>query len=389
MNQQGNPEDTQPLTFDHGQWVVPHAASWPPQPRQRLLFRHPLDRNHLGLLPLMDSMSIGRRGGPISNDRSTYPFVHEHHHPNQFQVPGHASFAHFTEHGMGGYAASQDYSDNATRYRTQWVPLELDVVRFTTTVDGRHVGELQHSAYPDPQGAFSWSNCKETYVFLSNRGPDSKEVLARPIHFFLQEKLGLRVFLDDPSIPFSADKHEELLKAAHECTHAVVLLTPRFRESEYCVQELNTLLGRHLQGNCKLLVVLWGIDDVDGYAPAINDLRYFRNTTSSTDPAVFLVEALLPHLHQELPHQQRSQIFTDSDFHDVMIDFVRLESPRGRLIPGEIWRYLYTKKRLVSCRNPRISTRKTLWVAAVLVLTTTRIVALYCTEMRMFVDRHF
>jgi hypothetical protein len=85
----------------------------------------------------------------------------------------------------------------------------------------------------------------EIVFFLSHRGPDTKEILVRPLSYILSE-LGIPHFFDqsDDSMKLALTNSEQMARAAWHCRMGVVILSPHFADSKWCLRELNTFLLR-------------------------------------------------------------------------------------------------------------------------------------------------
>mmetsp|Transcript_27326 Transcript_27326/g.38652 ORF Transcript_27326/g.38652 Transcript_27326/m.38652 type:complete len:158 (-) Transcript_27326:661-1134(-) len=134
-----------------------------------------------------------------------------------------------------------------------------------------YVGKLECKTVNDPSAFFSPS--ERFYVFVSFRGPDTREIIARPTYWFLKNKLKVEAFLDDESMGEGEIQDKSLLTAAYKCTHALVLVSPGFRESDDCVKELNTFMYRHTnKNNITIIPALWGITNLKGYVNAFQTI---------------------------------------------------------------------------------------------------------------------
>ena len=165
----------------------------------------------------------------------------------------------------------------------------------------QQIGELSAPGVSDPYQYFRPTHSWSPRIFLSHRGPDTKETIVRPTDWFLSKILRVDSFFDaNPEtgmIP-SGDQAKTLLQNAHLCNFALVVLSPHFRESKYCVMELNTLMHRWDLRNVTLLPALWEISNVDGYASDLNSIIWL--TSSTTDPAAYLVDTLWPSMVRSL-----------------------------------------------------------------------------------------
>lgn len=164
--------------------------------------------------------------------------------------------------------------------------------------DGRekNIGELFDSG---EERLFSMDKEPHPSVFLCHRGPDSKEEIVRPTAWFLRNVLGVDTFIDEDTVVVGQNVEDTLIAAAYSSTHAVVILSPTFRQSKWCVKELNTLLKRRQQGEAIVLPALWQMDSLSGYDNYLNEIIPLRVPTS--EPADrYLVNYLWPHLIQSL-----------------------------------------------------------------------------------------
>lgn len=173
------------------------------------------------------------------------------------------------------------------------------------------VGELAVAGIPDPSMVWQADESLGPKVFLSHRGPEAKEEIMRPTNWFLREVLQVQSFFDDVTMPPGGSKMLTLLAEAHTCTHALVLLSPLFRYSEYCVMELNTFMKRRRRGNVRLIPALWQMDTIteEGYAIELNEISWLKPETR--DAPTYLINRLWPALLQTLGcsiHQPLNQI---------------------------------------------------------------------------------
>jgi hypothetical protein len=159
-----------------------------------------------------------------------------------------------------------------------------------------HVGELRLADVADPRA--KWPMKSEPYVFLSQTGRDgSKEEIARPTSWFLSTVCGVDSFLDALDINPGYDKTREVMQPAYECTHALVILSPKYRTRPYCIQELNTFMKRNQQEeDFRILPVLWKLENVDGYHKDVDQLAWISNAEYKDYPVDFLLVVLWPAL---------------------------------------------------------------------------------------------
>lgn len=141
------------------------------------------------------------------------------------------------------------------------------------------------------------------YIFISHTGRDDvKEKLARPTNWFLQ-MLGKRTFFDDGGLQggskWGDPKVAAVAKPCFECTHALVILSPRFREQKYCVMELNTFMYRlQDEESFRFLPALWLLQDAKDYHSKVDNRVRIRNNTEN--PVEFMLHTLWPRILHEL-----------------------------------------------------------------------------------------
>ena len=88
------------------------------------------------------------------------------------------------------------------------------------------------------------------------------------------------------------------MQPAYQCTHALVIISPKYRTRQFCVQELNTFMKRRqMDPNFCVIPVLWRIDNVDGYHREVDELAWIVDRGHNT-PESFLLNVLWPKLLQ-------------------------------------------------------------------------------------------
>lgn len=170
------------------------------------------------------------------------------------------------------------------------------------------VGPLFSEDVPVPSRVYGMQLTCAPYFFLSHNGKDAKEHIARPSHWFLEKILKVKAFMDDAVMAPGEDKMLSLLKPAHQCTHAVVVLSPSFRKSEYCVKELNTFMERHdRRDGIRVIPALWRVDNVEGYAEDLDRIVWLRSNSETNDAADYLVSILWPAIMRSLGREPYDQ----------------------------------------------------------------------------------
>jgi hypothetical protein len=174
-------------------------------------------------------------------------------------------------------------------------PTSLWTRRVLPNGDDKSVGELQVDDLETPPEE-EWPMSKEPYVFISHTGRDNvKELIARPVRFFLEKVVKVKAFLDDGSIRAGTNTTEVLAAEAYRCTHALVVFSPSYRTRPFCVKELNTFMKRHSQRDgIRIIPTLWGVSNLNDYHADVSNLAWVACT--STYIVDFLVQFLWPEL---------------------------------------------------------------------------------------------
>ena len=129
-----------------------------------------------------------------------------------------------------------------------------------------------------------------------------KELIARPTHWFVKSVLELEAFLDDEDA--EGFVHSAIAKPAYQCTHAVIIITPSFRNRKYPVLELNTFMERTVDPNDPFepTIIFWNIEDeaIREFAPVLNQYIFKKSSRDQTTVGDFLVSRLWPYLTKRL-----------------------------------------------------------------------------------------
>ncbi|KAF3431362.1 hypothetical protein FNV43_RR26093 [Rhamnella rubrinervis] len=92
-------------------------------------------------------------------------------------------------------------------------------------------------------------------VFLSFRGEDTRETITKNIHDSLLEH-GVRVFLDNEGLNRGDEIDRSLLDAIEDSAACVVVFSPRYADSRWCLEEL----ARIWENRRLILPVFYGVD---------------------------------------------------------------------------------------------------------------------------------
>uniref|UniRef100_A0A7N0U1K1 TIR domain-containing protein n=1 Tax=Kalanchoe fedtschenkoi TaxID=63787 RepID=A0A7N0U1K1_KALFE len=78
-------------------------------------------------------------------------------------------------------------------------------------------------------------------VFLSFRGEDTRETFTARI-FSALVKVGVRVFIDNEGLKGGDEVSPNLLEAIHDSAFAIAVISPRYADSRWCLEELATIV---------------------------------------------------------------------------------------------------------------------------------------------------
>ncbi|GLJ11596.1 hypothetical protein SUGI_0172300 [Cryptomeria japonica] len=92
-------------------------------------------------------------------------------------------------------------------------------------------------------------------VFINHRGPDTKQNLAASIYGALKP-LGIEVFLDELELQLGDCIPSELQYAINTSFLHIAILSPRYAESPWCLEELRLML----RTGKTIIPVFYGVD---------------------------------------------------------------------------------------------------------------------------------
>ncbi|BFG16562.1 hypothetical protein CerSpe_028360 [Prunus speciosa] len=99
-------------------------------------------------------------------------------------------------------------------------------------------------------------------VFLSFRGEDTRSTITKNIYEEL-EKRSVRVFRDDDGLNRGDEIAPSLLEAIEDSAAAIVVLSPRYAESRWCLEELAKICERSRRLRLMILPVFYQVDPSD------------------------------------------------------------------------------------------------------------------------------
>ncbi|XP_024170012.1 probable disease resistance protein At4g27220 [Rosa chinensis] len=98
-------------------------------------------------------------------------------------------------------------------------------------------------------------------VFLSFRGPDTRKSITSEIYGRLQNRRGIKTFLDDQDLEVGDAISPSLLTAIEESRFAIVILSPNYAFSTWCLEEL-TKICQCMEDN-RILPLFYNVNPTD------------------------------------------------------------------------------------------------------------------------------
>jgi len=192
------------------------------------------------------------------------------------------------------------------------------------------VGELWLDNVADPRQ--EWPMSEVPYFFLSHTGRDGvKEEIAHPTYWFLKRILGVEAFLDDSDAIRGNTVMEALVPPSYECTHALVIVSPTFRQRSCCVRELNTFMARwRRRDGIRVIPALWLLNNLDGYHPDVDDLIRIGNGGTR-----YCVSYLVKNLWPELVRMLGRPAIATELLEEYLVEYVKFHTGT-RDIPADL-----------------------------------------------------
>ncbi|XP_050381609.1 probable disease resistance protein At4g27220 [Argentina anserina] len=99
-------------------------------------------------------------------------------------------------------------------------------------------------------------------VFLSFRGDDTRKGIVSYLYHELQRR-GIKTFKDEPGLQIGTDISPSLLKAIEESRSAIVVLSPDYATSTWCLDELEKIIQCSEAKNTRVLPIFYNVDPSD------------------------------------------------------------------------------------------------------------------------------
>ena len=100
------------------------------------------------------------------------------------------------------------------------------------------------------------------HVFLSFRGVDTRTSFTDYLYATLQRK-GIITFRDDEQLERGEVISKQLLKAIEESLSAIVILSPQYASSSWCLDELHKILESRKVLGREVFPVIYDVDPYD------------------------------------------------------------------------------------------------------------------------------
>ena len=120
------------------------------------------------------------------------------------------------------------------------------------------VGEASSSSPPSTATPRSWTY----HVFLSFRGEDTRKGFTGHLCAALERK-GIVTYRDDKNLERGEVIKDELLKAIEESMFAIIVLSPDYAFSTWCLDELQKIVECSKNHGLSIVPVFYGVEPSD------------------------------------------------------------------------------------------------------------------------------
>ncbi|XP_062006456.1 probable disease resistance protein At4g27220 isoform X2 [Rosa rugosa] len=100
-------------------------------------------------------------------------------------------------------------------------------------------------------------------VFLSFRGVDTRKGIAAEIYYRLQNRKGIKIFMDDPDLQVGNVISPTLLTAIEESRFAIIVLSPNYASSTWCLEELRYICECMKEDENRILPLFYYVNPTD------------------------------------------------------------------------------------------------------------------------------
>ncbi|KAM5559485.1 putative disease resistance protein [Rosa sericea] len=100
-------------------------------------------------------------------------------------------------------------------------------------------------------------------VFLSFRGVDTRKGIASEIYYRLQNRRGIKTFMDDQDLEVGDVISPTLLTAIKESRFAIIVLSQNYATSTWCLEELRNICECMEEDNNRILPLFYYVDPTD------------------------------------------------------------------------------------------------------------------------------
>ncbi|KAM5549848.1 TMV resistance protein N-like [Rosa sericea] len=99
-------------------------------------------------------------------------------------------------------------------------------------------------------------------VFLSFRGPDTRKGITSQLYDRLQRR-GIKTFMDDPDLLVGDSISPSLVSAIEESRFAIVILSPNYASSPWCLEELVMIIQCMKEKGLRVMPVFYNVEPSD------------------------------------------------------------------------------------------------------------------------------
>ncbi|KAL6200690.1 hypothetical protein ACLB2K_030471 [Fragaria x ananassa] len=169
-------------------------------------------------------------------------------------------------------------------------------------------------------------------VFLSFRGEDTRKGFTDYLYDKLQWR-GIRTFRDDPELERGTTISPELISAIEQSRFAIVVLSPNYASSTWCLLELCKIL-ECMEERGTILPVFYEVNPSDQQPPRTDIL------TGQSNWKLRVIQNLYPALSRDVTpppaDETPGQLMTGFGFHDVVIETPLHSLHLSHLPPSQI-----------------------------------------------------